>query len=315
MYSISSFRILSLNNAEFVGFFINLRRLIIQSEAEQLGFDEGVMTNFESLLGKLNDQVKVSASSAITMEMESANQKRVNLYKRIVYKLKGVELAEDGSSMASLKLAVSTYLLKPYSLTNVTRLPMQELTTVLSGFILDAKSKFSEDDLDDLGIVTELSNLEIANDGFIAAYTRRSEERAETSGLTPVLRQQMYELYLSMCYQAQYLANSTLASNATKAAACQPFIGVLNEILSDVKKRYNQRMNALHQGTTESNGNADVAGGGNQTPEASDDNPADEVADDKGDSNDTPAGDDKPSGGSQPDGGPDPVVTDENVEF
>lgn len=301
MYSINQFSLQRLSNAEFVAMMINLSNLIEYCEASKLGFDTGMMTSFVSLKNKLSDQVKVSSSSAITLEMESANQKRINLFKRLIYRLKGVELNEGNALYERLAPLVNLHLLKPYGL-SVTRMPIQEITTLIAGFVYDAQSKFTEDDLDDLDITTDVTNLESANQEFIAAYTRRSNERAETSGQTQVLRQQMYELYLSMCYQVQYLANSTLEANATKAAACQPFIGALNSMLADAKKRYTQRMNALHQSTeggTEGNGSETPAGGNDPAPaEGGDSNPA--GGNSNPDAGNTPAG-----GNSNPDGGDD----------
>ncbi len=272
MFTISTFSLSKLNSAEFVGLTINLANLIERCEAAKLGLDSEVMSSFVEVKQKLSDQVRASNASLLTVELDKANKKRSSIFKRIIYRLKGVELMEGNSSLDSLIPAVQVHLLRPYGL-SITRMPMQELTTLIAGFVFDAHDKFTEDDLEDLDIANDVSNLESANQEFIAAYTKRSEEKATSSGLTAMLRQQMNDIYLSICYQVQYIANSTLEANASKAVVCQSFIGTLNAMLADAKKRYNQRMNALHgvtddpsdEGDDENEGDGGNAGGNSNT--------------------------------------------------
>ena len=85
--------------------------------------------------------------------------------------------------------------------------------------------------------------LEDANNEFIAAYAQRTAEKAEGNmGVTLRLRDEMYDIYLQMIYTVQYLANSTDEANAEKATACQAFIAHVNVLLSDAKKRLEQRL-------------------------------------------------------------------------
>lgn len=265
MISVNSFSIQRLNNAEFVAFTMQLNALIESTGSEKLGFDSTTMMSFASLLKKLNDQVRYAASSAYTQQMNDFNSRRVQVFKRIYYRLKIVEASEQNQDLLDIKNLVETQLLKVYPL-SVTRLPFQEFTTVLAGFILDLKQKLDEDAIDVLGIMSDVTALEMANNAFIQAYNERSTERAANSGRTAELRQQMNELYLSMCYQLNYIVNSSLEANKTKAEACVPFIQVLNAVLADTKRRYNQRMNALHGATGEDDNddNEDIHGGGDK---------------------------------------------------
>lgn len=239
MVQINSFSLTKLNNAEFVAFFINLANLIERAEASKLGLDQSVMTKFAQTKEALVDQVRMTMASDLTQDMHDATDKRTRMFKLCNYSLQKV-LITDGPAKA-LSHRVETLILKPYSLA-ILQLPQQELTTVLSGFIFDMRNKFTEDDLDDLGVSSELTNLESANQEFIAAYANRSEQRAETtSALTVKLRSDMHELYLSIIFQVQFYANSLATENADKATACTAFIAIVNEVLADVKRRYNQR--------------------------------------------------------------------------
>jgi len=291
MYSIYSFSISRLNNAEFVGFFINLKKAIDTAQSTNLGLDATMMTEFNNVLQKLTEQVRASTASQYTASMDAANNKRIQVFKRIIYKLRAVEVAEEQSDLNACKAAVETYLLGSYSL-SVTKLPLQEMTTVINGFCFDLRDKLSEEDLDTLSVTADLSRLEQANSEFITAYNNRADERATIgSAVTLNLRAQMNDIFLNICYTTQYLANSQAETNATKAAACQPFIDVVNQYLQDAKARYNARMNALKKkGENVPSGNdspaddapadenpADVNPGGNPAANPGDENPGEGV--------------------------------------
>ena len=264
MFSINSFSVNRLNNAEFVGLMINLSNLIERSEASKLGLDQTLVTNFDAKKQQLIDQVRVSAASELTVEMNAAHEKRIRQFKLVNYTLRKVEVAPKGSSILQFADRVSTLILKPYPL-SITRLPQQELTTVLSGLIYDMRHKFTEDDLDDLGVATELTNLESANQEFIAAYANRVAQRAEAgSALTQQLRLEMVDLYMSICFTSQYYANSELEANASKAKTCQEFITNANLMIADAKSRYQQRINK-NQSDTQS-GDTNTPGGPTPDP-------------------------------------------------
>jgi len=303
MYSINSFSVNRLNNAEFVAFFINLANLIERYEASKLGLDTSVVTNFAAKKNQLVDQVRISAASELTAKLNAAHDKRMRMFKIVNYTLRKVEVSED-SAVQALAEKVTTLILNVYPL-GILRLPQQELTTVLSGFIYDMKNKFSEDDLDDLDVTTELTDLETANQEFIATYSERAAQRAESvSSLTQQLRQEMMDLYLGIGFIVQYYANSTLEANAEKAATGQTFIGVLNEMIDDAKSRYQQRMNALHAGSDANaeGGNAEGGASGSNATEGGNEQPAGGNTPASG-GNEQPSGGNTPAGNDQPSGG------------
>ena len=112
MFTINNFSLQKLNSAEFVGLTINLANLIERSEASKLGLDSEVMSNFLEVKQKLTDQVRASNASLQTIELDKANKKRSNLFKKIIYRLKGIELMEGNSSLDSLIPAVQVHLLQ-----------------------------------------------------------------------------------------------------------------------------------------------------------------------------------------------------------
>ena len=273
MFTINTFSISKLNNAEFTGFMINLQKAITTNDPTKLGLVE-VLPNFGTTLQKLIDQVYTTTGSEYTAAMLETDLKRDQTYKRIRLRLQMVEVAEDSAAIKAVKDVVKTHLLAKYT-SKVPQLPYQEESAILQGFIFDLNDKLGDDGIAALGITEDLQALEDANNEFIAAYNSRATERAEgDTGLTLKLRQEMYALYQQVCFIVQYLANSTETANAEKATACQTFIGVLNVLLADAKRRYNQRINNGSdeegeggEGHTDSSDSTDDSGSGNGSGE------------------------------------------------
>ena len=295
MFTINTFSISKLNNAEVTGFYINVQKAITTADASKLGLSE-VMTPYSTTLEKLIDQVYTTTGSEFTAAMLEADVKRDQTYKRIRLRLQMVEVAEDNPSIKAVKDVVKTHLLAKYT-SKVPQLPYQEESAILQGFIYDLNDKLGSNGINALGISDDMAALEDANDSFIAAYNQRATERAEgDTGLTVKLRQEMYALYQQVCFVTQYLANSTETANAEKATACQAFIAVLNVLLSDAKKRYNQR---ISNGTGEE-GEGEGGEGGNTNPDDS----SDTTPDDQGGSGSGSGSDNSGSGsGSNTDSG------------
>ena len=238
MFTINTFAISKLNNAEITAFFINVQRAM--SNPENLGVAD-VATTFGETLQKLIDQVYITSGSEFTAAMQAADFKRDQIYKRIRLRLQLVELADDNAPLSALRDTVKTHLLGKYG-SSIPQFAYQEETAIIKGFLYDINQKLSESDLETLGIAEDVALLEQANNDFIGAYSSRSAARAEGDrGVTLKLRGEMIDLYQRICFSTQYLANSTLEENAEKAAACQTFIGIVNVLLEDAKRRYIQR--------------------------------------------------------------------------
>ena len=263
MFTINPFSISKLNNAEYTGLMINIQKAITTNDPTKLGLVE-VLPNFGSTLQKLIDQVYTTSGSEFTAAMLNADDKRDQTYKRIRLRLQMVEVAEDSAAIKAVKDVVKAHLLSKYT-SKVPQLPYQEESAILRGFIFDLNDKLGDDGIAALGLADDMNALEEANNAFIAAYNSRATERAEgDTGLTLKLRQEMYALYQQVCFITQYLANSTETANAEKATACQAFIAVLNVLLTDAKKRYNQR---ISNGTGDEEGEGEGGEGGSTNPD------------------------------------------------
>lgn len=251
MFSINSnFSISRLNNAEITAFYINVQKAITTNDPSKLGV-VGILPAFGSKLQELIDRVYVSQGSEFTAAMKAADDRRCLIFRRIRLRLQMVEVAEQNEALLAIQDVVRTHLLSKYVAT-VTSKAYQERTSILQGFILDLNEKLGDSGIATLGLAEDITALEDANNEFIAAYAQRTAEKAEGNmGVTLRLRDEMYDIYLQMIYTVQYLANSTDEANAEKATACQAFIAHVNVLLSDAKKRLEQRLSG---GDTEGEG-------------------------------------------------------------
>ena len=254
MFSINSnFSISRLNNAEITAFYINVQKAITTNDPSKLGVI-GILPAFGSKLQELIDRVYVSQGSEFTAAMKAADDRRCLIFRRIRLRLQMVEVAEQNEALLAIQDVVRTHLLSKYVAT-VTSKAYQERTSILQGFILDLNEKLGDSGIATLGLAEDITALEDANNEFIAAYAQRTAEKAEGNmGVTLRLRDEMYDIYLQMIYTVQYLANSTDEANAEKATACQGFIAHVNVLLSDAKKRLEQR---LSNGDTEGDGSGE----------------------------------------------------------
>ena len=248
----SNFSISRLNNPEITAFYINVQKAINTATPENLGIGE-MYPAYNAKLQELIDRVYVSQGSEFTAAMKAADDRRCLIFRRIRLRLQMVEVAEQNEALLAIQDVVRAHLLSKYVAT-VTSKAYQERTSILQGFILDLNEKLGDTGISTLGLAEDITALEDANNEFIAAYAQRTAEKAEGNmGVTLRLRDEMYDIYLQMIYTVQYLANSTDEANAEKATACQAFIAHVNVLLSDAKKRLEQRLSG---GDTEGEGSS-----------------------------------------------------------
>ena len=254
----SNFSISRLNNPEITAFYINVQKAVNTATPERLGLSE-LLPVFSTKLQELIDRVYVSQGSEFTAAMKAADDRRCLIFRRIRLRLQMVEVAEQNAALLACQEVVRTHLLSKY-VANVTSRAYQERTSILKGFVLDLNEKLDEDAIEALGLANDIAALESANNEFIAAYAQRTAEKAEGNlGVTQRLRDEMFDIYLQLTCIVQYLANSTDTANAEKATACQGFIAHVNVLLSDAKKRLEQR---LSNGDDSEGAGTDVNEGG-----------------------------------------------------
>ena len=240
MLCINSLPFLSLRNAEHVSFFNNTVVAITTLGAEDLGLSAAQFTEFKNAVNQEQDIVLKAQGSMYTADMEAADKERDALYGLIHHKLMAVAMYPENSAMATYKTALQKYILNKYN-TDITSLAYQEESAHISGFDMDMHAQFSDDDLEAMGVSTDLLLLKSANERFAEMYNQRAVERSGSNAEeTKRLREQSEALYARIKLYLEYTADS--APESDKGILCAKLIGVINEIVRDARKHLNMRL-------------------------------------------------------------------------
>ena len=240
MLCINSLPFLSLRNAEHVSFFNNTVVAITTLGAEDLGLSAAQFTEFKNAVNQEQDIVLKAQGSMYTADMEAADKERDALYGLIHHKLMAVAMYPDQSALATYKTALQKYILNKYN-TDITSLAYQEESAHLSGFDMDMHAQFSDDDLEAMGVTTDLLLLKAANERFAEMYNQRAVERSGSNAEeTKRLREQSESLYARIKLYLEYTADS--APESDKGILCAKLIGVINEIVRDARQHLNMRL-------------------------------------------------------------------------
>ncbi len=240
MLTINTLPFLSLRNAEHVSFFNNTVVAITTLGAEDLGLSTAQFTEFKKAVTEEQDIVLKAQGSMYTADMEAADKERDALYGLIHHKLMAVAMYPENSAMATYKTALQKYILNKYN-TDIPSLAYQEESAHLSGFDMDMHAQFSDDDLEAMGVSTDLLLLKAANERFAEMYNQRAVERSGSNAEeTKRLREQSEALYARIKLYLEYTADS--APESDKGILCAKLIGVINEIVRDARKHLNMRL-------------------------------------------------------------------------
>ena len=239
MQSISTLPFAQLKNAEHVAFFNNVAIEIEKKTAESLGLTVSQMQAYRTAIDAEQDIVNRSMASTYTAEMEAMDAERDRLYRLVRLKLQACLLANAGSAQAKLAESVEKNLINKYG-NDIVGMAYQEETALLRGFILDVTNFFDEDQIQTLGITSELTDLQTANDSFADLYNERAVERSySTAEMTKKLRAATEELYRLLALHLEFKANT---DSSEIGVACGESLAVVNQIVKDARTRLNQRL-------------------------------------------------------------------------
>lgn len=241
MFTISSLAFSRLLNTEFVAYFIQFQKSL--NEFNYSGdtpiVTDSVVTQFDNKLVELTDKVYAPRKKSYTVELANADAARCAIYRRLIYKLKGV--LSPGSNTAILACAetVKAEILSGYDL-SVLRLPYQERTAVIKGFLYDLTNKLDSSARMALVLQSDMDALDNANENFIAAYqTKLSTRYVDSSKTTLILRAEMIDIYTAVKALIEVAANDDTNANT---ASAQEFVDVANIHIAEVAVRLKARL-------------------------------------------------------------------------
>ncbi len=260
-----------LKNAEHMAFHTNVRNFITTAGAEAIGLNQLVFNPYRDAILEEQDIVNRSTGSAYTKEMQEADKVRDMIFKRIRHKLQLCELEDTSTVAYKATPVVQKHLLGKYG-SGVVNLPYQEQTATLAGFVLDCRELLTDEQVEGIGIDSDLDDLESANIKFGRMYQERVAEKAMSdTKISAKLRQATDAAYLALAVALNALANDPTPANEAKVTKAREVVGKVNVVIKEVKDRLNQRtapsdspqggVNEVTNG--ESNGNGSNSGGSN----------------------------------------------------
>ncbi len=261
--TISTIDMARLKNAEHVQLHSNVRNLVTTATPTKLGLADVVFTPYRDAILVEQDIVNKATGSAYTLEMQEADQKRDQIFKRVRKKLELCELEDESTTAYKATRVVKKHLLAKYP-GSVCQLPYQEESATLAGFVLDCRELLTDEQVEGIGIDSDLDDLESANIKFGRMYQERVGERAEgDTRLSLKLRAATDQAYQVLTLSLNALANDPTPANATQVAAVRELVGKMNVVIKEAKDRLNQRTNGAPSDSPQGGGNEVSNGGSN----------------------------------------------------
>ena len=231
----------SLKNAEHVQLHTNVRNVINAADAESIGLTEVVWSPYRTAIAEEQDIVNKAMGSPYTLEMQEADKERDIVFKRCHRKLELCELENRNSEAYKAMPVVKKHLLGKYSY-SVPGLPYQEETATITGFIQDCRALLTAEQLEGIGIDSDLEELQMVNKKFSQMYQERvAEKAAGDTQLSVKLRAVTDEAYQRLCIALNALANDADAAKAEQTTACRDAVQKINVVIRDAKNRLAQR--------------------------------------------------------------------------
>ena len=177
-----------------------------QAGAENLGILQQELDAYESAIEAEQDCVRKTYGSAITVEIQTLDQERDNLFRHIRNRL--INLANSSNAELSALAPLAEEKLIALFGADIPNMGMQEESALIRGFVGDAQQFFTTDQLTKMGIKEDLIQLASLNDQFEEKYLERIDEYAtQEKGLAERLRQDTDACYARLCPVLNYMSS------------------------------------------------------------------------------------------------------------
>lgn len=229
-----------LSHAEFINFMQRLRALlpIVKDEesrdaAPALAITADQVAELDGYLQTMNDLTRESQVKAETKPKKEIDRLRDSLISYIIEQVsrsRSLPLEEESKAAEQLYIVV-----KPYY--GVGKLPYNQETEVIKGFLMDMNKTENTAAVTTLGLEKYLDQLQSYNNQFEALVKEADVKKASTyfSEKMRDVRVQASELYTEM---ADFAFASNLLNESEESLY---FMAGLNALISSVKTAYNQR--------------------------------------------------------------------------
>lgn len=256
-----------LANAEFINFmkrFMALLPLVDDEEGGQhapaLAITAAMVAEGKGYLATMTDLTRESRMKAETKPKKEIDRLRDRVLSLIIDR---IDFSRNVLDEAVRAAAEQLYIVaNPYK--GAGRLPYNQETEVIKGFLLDMNKTENVEAVRLLGIEKDLDQLQSYNDQFEALV-----QGADTKSSSLYLNEKMRDLRVLMGDWYEEMADRAFASNLlNESEESLYFMAGLNALIGNVKTAYKQR--GAHQ-TTEEQPAADETPGGNTSGEGTGD--------------------------------------------
>ena len=261
-----------MTHAEFQGFCTQLDVLIGEAGDASIGIPASKLAVFRQNLELFTDYSKTTTASDITPSLQAADAERTRLYKGILRKLQGMQNFRSSSAEAVWP-RVEHLILNVYD-GSVASETMIGRSASLASFLTDLR-KFSDAELQTLGIASRLTALETANQSFDALSVARAKQvasvpKAAAATVRTKLADCIEEMFRALSFWAntEYIPEIGDPQAESYPAAATAFIDSLNALISRVC-RTARTESGTASGTTSGTTSETTESGNNGTTESS----------------------------------------------
>ena len=244
--TVASVDMKKLKNAEHVQLHTNVMNVIEGADAEAIGLLETIYGPYTSAIMEEQDIVNKAYASAYTIEMQKADEERVTTFRRVMKKLELCEYENTASVAYKASETVKKHLINPYKSADVVKLPYQEKTATLTGFIKDCREILTSEQVSGIGIDGDLDDLQMANQKFERMYQQRVDEKVVgNQQLSEVLRSATDQAFQLLVVNLNMMCNDPTTAKAAQVSAARIAVGKINVVIAEAKARVAQRLTGL----------------------------------------------------------------------
>ena len=231
-----------MKNAEHVQLHGNIRSLIENADAEEIGLASSVYNPYRQAINAEQDIVNNSQASEYTQQMKDADTLRNVIFRRCRNKMLVTELEDSSTTAGKAWPKIQMHFATKYP-SSIVNLPYQEKTANLVGFVLDARNILSSEEVKAIGIDGDLDDLDSANQRFASLYLAKAEEKASIiAAQSLILRANTDEAWAAVVVNLNFLANNPDTSKASQTALAKECLANINRVILDAKQRLAQRI-------------------------------------------------------------------------
>ena len=225
-----------MTHADFLGYCTQYDALITRYGDANIGIPASVLADFRQKLSEFTDCCNATTASALTTEIQAADERRIRYYRGIRSKLANLQYSTR-TAVKALLAKVQKLIVNVYG-ADVASESQNERNAHIKGLLRDL-SKFTSDEQATLGIADDIPALTSANEAFISLSVDRVDEQSRrTKAAAATLRSQLTEALEVMYATTEYWSNvteSVIADSDVFIANAPQMLAAVNALTAQVR--------------------------------------------------------------------------------